>query len=52
MSDLTIYYRDDGFREANIEDPSYVDMLFNTQEVAVDGDVYTNVIQARVESDE
>jgi hypothetical protein len=52
MSKLTLYRKDDGVREVTIEDPSYVDVLFNTQQVAVDGEIYDNVTQVRMETND
>ena len=49
MSKLTLYRKDDGVREVTINDLSYVDVLLNTQQVAVDGEIYDNVTQVRIE---
>jgi hypothetical protein len=50
MSELQIYYKDESgdVQEDVVEDAEYVDMLANTNRLAVDGEVYNNVIQARV----
>jgi len=36
---------DDGDMETIIPDPEFVDCLFNTREVAVDGETYSDVVQ-------
>lgn len=53
MSKLQIYYKDENedVREDVVEDAKYVDMLTNTNQLAVDGEVYSNVIQARIEDE-
>lgn len=42
MRQVKIYHEDG---ETVIPDPEFVDCLFNTGEVAVDGEVYTGVTQ-------
>jgi hypothetical protein len=52
MSKLILYRKDDAVREVTIEDPSYVDVLLNTQQVAVDGKIYDNVTEVRMETND
>jgi len=42
MTDVTLYH-DDG--ETRIEDPEFVDTLCNTNQVAIDGEIYEDVYQ-------
>lgn len=42
MSEVTVLH--DG-RETTIEDPEYVKALLNVQQVAIDGDIYSDVTE-------
>jgi len=46
MSDVTITQTKNGTaRETEIDDPGFVDVLLNVNEVSVDGEIFTDVTQ-------